>query len=554
MIDTTVIFCRISTRHFLIGVLFLSIIIQTNAQTSVITLTERKEQQQLNMPWRNTIAVGRAYNLLRADALSHLAYAQSIMGYRYCRFHAIFDDDMNVVVRRKDGTIAYQWFQVDRVYDALLKMGIRPFVELNPMPKVLASGDQTMFGYKMNVTPPKSYEEWSALIEAFAHHVIERYGAEEVHQWYFEVWNEPNLKGFWSGTQEDYFKLYAASAFALKKVDNRLRVGGPASATGAWIEDIINYTSKNKVPLDFISTHLYPQDEQVEYPDRKGSPYNIGDYFSHRVKQIASMVKASARPDMEIHLTEWNSLSAKDKKNISWTSNSSVDNLYAASFIVRNCIELDNTVQSMAYWVVSDIFDEVAISQNPFGNIYGLLTIQGIPKASFNAFALLRQTNGYLLNVLPQKKLPSGAGLTAVNENGTLRILLWNQHFLESNEQQEWTGTLSLPLKADSTQYSVIRTKVGVGAGSPWESWQLMGRPQNLTHTQLELLKAHAIPAYILASLKTNGTTKIIDFKLLPGEVQLIEITPLGQTVTQKTTVNSADLERWEKAMNDKTN
>lgn len=148
-------------------------------------------------------------------------------------FHAIFDDDMNVVVRRKDGTLAFQWYQVDQVYDALLKMGIRPFVELNPMPKELASGTQTMFGYKMNVTPPKSYQEWSALIEAFASHLIVHYGAEEVRQWYFEVWNEPNLKGFWSGSKEGYFKLYAASAFALKKVDKQLRIGGPASATGA---------------------------------------------------------------------------------------------------------------------------------------------------------------------------------------------------------------------------------------------------------------------------------------------------------------------------------
>lgn len=167
------------------------------------------------------------------------------------------------------------------------------------------------------------------------------------------------------------------------------------------------------MPLDFVSTHLYPQDEQVLFPDRKGSPYKMGNYFSETVKEVTHKVKNSIRPDLEIHWTEWNSLSAKDGKSVSWTANSSVDDLYAASFIVRNCIELDTVVQSMAYWVVSDIFDEVAISQSPFGNIYGLLTIQGIPKASFNAFMLLRKMKGDLLNIGFDKIPPQRAGLVA---------------------------------------------------------------------------------------------------------------------------------------------
>lgn len=519
------------------------------AQNSIITLSEKKEKTQLNMPWRNAITVGRAHNLLRADALEHLAYAQKAMGYKYCRFHAIFDDDMGVVVRRKDSTLAYRWYQVDRVYDALLKLGIKPFVELNPMPRELASGTQTMFGYKMNVTPPKSYQEWSNLIEAFARHLIERYGAEEVRQWYFEVWNEPNLKGFWSGSQDEYWKLYSASAFALKKVDNQLRVGGPASATAAWVDDMINFATKNKVPLDFVSTHLYPQDEQVLFPDRKGSPYKLGDYFSETVKEVSRKVKNSSRPDLELHWTEWNTLSAKDGKSVSWTANPSVDNLYAASFIVRNAIELDNTVKSLAYWVVSDIFDEVAIPQAPFSNVYGMLTIHGIPKASYNAFRLLRKMTGNVMNVSPSKPLPAGAGMTAVSENGTIRLLLWNQNFVELEQHNNWKGTVNLPINTGSLNYNVIRMKIGIGQGSAWESWQLLGRPQNLSHTQLELLKAHAEPAFSFSNLKD---AKAIDFELKPGEVHYIEISALGQVADQKKMTSPADLEKWEKAMGDK--
>lgn len=255
-------------RFFLHAICLVLVVLYAGAQTTAIQILPAKEKVQLKMPWRNCIAVGRANNLLRADVLEHLAYAQKVMGYRYCRFHAIFDDEMDVVRRDKQtGKLIFQWHQVDKVYDALLKLGIRPFVELNPMPAAMASGTQTMFHYKMNVTPPKSYEEWELLVEAFTRYIMERYGIEEVRHWYFEVWNEPNLSGFWSGTQDEYWKLYTASAKAIKRVDEKLRVGGPASSKGNWVKEIITYTTKNKVPLDFVSTHLYPQDEQVEFPD-----------------------------------------------------------------------------------------------------------------------------------------------------------------------------------------------------------------------------------------------------------------------------------------------
>jgi len=289
-------------KSFIVTCIILVLSINSFSQQSSIQIVAPKENHQLTMPWRNCIAVGRANNLLRADILEHLAYAQKIMGYRYCRFHALFDDEMDVVRRdEKTGKLIFQWHQVDKVYDALLKLGIRPFVELNPMPKVMASGTQLMFHYNMNVTPPKSYDEWELLVSAFTSHMVERYGLDEVRKWYFEVWKEPNLSGFWSGTQDEYWKLYTASAKAVKGVDAQLRIGGPASSKGNWIKEIITYTTKNKVPLDFVSTHLYPQDEQVQYPDRVGSHYKVGDFFSATVNEVKEWVKNSERPDLEIH-------------------------------------------------------------------------------------------------------------------------------------------------------------------------------------------------------------------------------------------------------------
>ena len=275
------------------------------ATAQPFTITPSPAPGQLRMPWRNCVAVGRAYLLLRADLLEQFAAAQKELGYRYCRFHALFDRDMDVVERAKDGSLTFKWHQIDKIYDALLAMGIRPFVELNPMPDALASGTQQLFWYKANVTPPQDYREWELLVHEFAKHLVRRYGLDEVRKWYFEVWNEPNLSGFWSGTKDEYFKLYKASADGLKSVDGGLRIGGPASSKANWIQDMIDYCTDNSVPLDFISTHLYPQDEQVDYPDRKGSPYGVGEYFPAKIKSVKEIVANSKRPDLEIHWTEW---------------------------------------------------------------------------------------------------------------------------------------------------------------------------------------------------------------------------------------------------------
>jgi xylan 1,4-beta-xylosidase len=546
----------------------LSLFAQKNTS---ITLSENNQNETLQMPWRNCIAVGRAQNLLRADCLEHLATAQKVMGYRYCRFHAIFDDDMAVVVRNPDSTLTFQWHQVDKVYDALLKIGIRPFVEINPMPTALASGTQLMFGYQMNVTPPKSYAEWSYFMEEFAKHLIQRYGLAEVRQWYFEVWNEPNLGAFFAGDKAEYFKLYSTTAIALKKVDNQFRVGGPASSNGKWVTDIINYCTTNKVPLDFVSTHLYAQDEQINYPNRKGSPYAIGDYFAAQVKGVQQEVKNSVRPDLELHYTEWNTQSAKDSSSVTWGDNIYVDNLYGASFIVRNCLELDKTVSSLAYWVISDIFDEGAIPHSPFSCTYGLMTIHGIPKATFNAFALLRKMDGNKLDVT-KTEIPAlnsfkktktsvasvvnvGSNRTsayAVNDLGIIKIILWNQNFVEVPNNPTWSGSISIPFLDAKTNYVAISSTISGGSGSPWESWQAMGAPQNPTNLQFDLLRAHSIPAMAIESIKNMDGKICIDFSLLPGEVKYIEISPKGQ-VAVKRGISEADAKILNEQLSQKT-
>jgi xylan 1,4-beta-xylosidase len=91
-------------------------------------------------------------------------------------------------------------------------------------------------------TAPKDYKQWSTLIQKLVAHWVDRYGIRELADWFFEVWNEPNLKAFWTGTQKDYFKLYQVTANAIKMIDPSPKVGGPATARDGWINAVAALT------------------------------------------------------------------------------------------------------------------------------------------------------------------------------------------------------------------------------------------------------------------------------------------------------------------------
>jgi xylan 1,4-beta-xylosidase len=193
--------------------------------------------------WSHTVGSGHATLALRADWQAQLRRCRAELGVRHVRFHGLLSDDVGTLVDHA-GELIYSFFNADQIMDFLVSIGMRPFVELSLMPQALASGSETVFHYRGNVTPPKDPAAWGELIERLARHWVERYGAEEVREWFFEVWNEPNLEEFWTGTQAQYFELYRHTAEALKRVDPQLRVGGPATAKNEWIEALVPFARR----------------------------------------------------------------------------------------------------------------------------------------------------------------------------------------------------------------------------------------------------------------------------------------------------------------------
>ena len=490
--------------------------------------------------------MGRAFELLRADAREHLATVQEEIGFQWCRFHGLFHEDMAVVTQRVDGRLLYQWAQVDKVFDFLLSIGLRPFVELNSMPFALASGPSSMFAWKMNVSQPRSYEEWGIFIEAFARHCIDRYGLDEVRRWHFEVWNEPNLSAFWIGNREDYWKLYTASALAIRRADSQLRVGGPATARGEWVPEIINYCSENGVPLDFISVHAYPQDEFLAYRDASESPFKPGEHFCIQVRRVREEITTSAHPDLPIYWTEWNSLASADSKSVSWIHNRHVDDLSSGAAVARYALELDGDSDGMAWWVASDVFEEAGMPMSPFSETYGLVTIHGIPKPSFHAFRFLTRLRGARAVTEPENPLPNGCGIVATVEGGVIHAVIYNHQPPSVVGTQTWRETLRLPW-TKGIALALCMT-IRKGAGSARETWEALGSPHEISPAEEGLLRFAATPAHTLEKIAAQNGFVEWTFCLEANEVLYVEFRAQGEAYDPKGAAKP-EARKWDEGM-----
>jgi xylan 1,4-beta-xylosidase len=426
--------------------------------------------------WEQMFGSGRANLSLRESYRNDLRQVRKITGFRYVRFHAIFHDENGVYSEDAQGNPVYNWSYVDQIYDGLLGNGVRPFVEISFMPKALAARpDYHAFWYKQIVSPPKDYTKWDALITAFAQHLVDRYGIEEISQWYFEVWNEPNLD-FWTGrpAQQTYFELYDHTARALKAANARIRVGGPATAQAAWVGDMIDHADQNHVPLDFVSTHVYGNDsaKDVFHDDRPIAPHQM---VCLAVKKVHEEIEHSARPELPLIWSEFNA-SYMNEQPIT-------DSIYMGPWMAQTISQCDGMVNMMSYWTLSDVFEEQGVIKTPFYGGYGLMAEDGIPKPAFDVFELL--------HTLGTERLVAAADdvLATRREDGTLVVAAWN---LVEPGASGAEKTIDFELRGVAANARVAIRRVDAAHGDTLAAWKKMGSPKYPTDGQIALLRKAA--------------------------------------------------------------
>lgn len=491
----------------------------------VVAVDLEQEKGPMNTMFKECIGAGRANEGLRADWQEQLLITKQECDFKYIRMHGLLTDDMGVYKEDHEGNPMYNFQYIDVLYDYILEIGMKPFVELSFMPFFLASGEQIIFWWAGNVTPPKDYQKWEDLIRNLLQHWTDRYGEEEVKSWYFEVWNEPNLSpGFWTGTQEEYFKLYKHAAIAVKSVNKDYRVGGPATAGAAWEPEMIEFCQENDVPLDYISTHSYGVDVGFldEFGDR-GTRLSKNDWsVSHDVIQSRKEISESSMPDLELHYTEWSS---------SYTPADPLhDSYHEAAYILNKIKQIGDAATSMSYWVFTDIFEEAGPRFTPFHGGFGLMNTQGIKKPAYHAYSFM--------NKLGETELENTdkASWACKNDKGDFQILLWdythtlpdsinNQDYYIKDLPAKDKGTVSVDLTGiPGGNYQLEVYKIGYMHNDPYSLYYKLEKPAQITKRQVEFLKNNSSGNAEYSELIKIGSTGNFnrEFPLHENDVYLI--------------------------------
>jgi xylan 1,4-beta-xylosidase len=496
-----------------------------------ITVDINAVQGPLDTSFKECVGAGRANEGLRADWQDQLREARRECGFKYIRMHGLLTDDMGVYKEDAHGNPSYNWQYIDQLYDFLLSINIKPFVELSFMPRDLASGSKTIFWWKGNVTPPKSYDKWAELIRHLVTHFQDRYGHDEVKTWYFEVWNEPDLhNGFWTGSKADYFKLYQVTAKAVKSVSPDYRVGGPATAMGQWDESFLGFCASNNVPIDFVSSHNYGV--KSGYLDETGQRGTVidpsPDSVVGRMINERKMIDHSPLPNLPLHFTEWSS---------AYTPTDFMHDTYQQSaFILCKVKAAYRSLDSMSYWVFTDIFEENGPRTTPFHGGFGLINYQDLKKPAFYAYKFLNELG-------PSELVNSdSASWVCKNPDNSVQALFWDytpivppsglndQQFYKKEIPTKPIGRAVLSLtNLPAGSYTLEIYQTGYQVNDVYTRYLDMGAPSQLTPTQVGILReqSNGDPNSVETIQIETGKPFVRTFAMRQNDVYFVKLQPL---------------------------
>lgn len=477
------------------------------------------------------LSVGSDYpgTLIRPDSQAQLKLTVDELGFRYIRFHAIFHDVLGTV-RVENGNTVYDWTGIDKLYDDLLARHIKPFVELGFTPKALATSTNSIFYWHGNTSHPNP-QGWHDLVAALIRHIEQRYGPDEVRSWYFEVWNEPNLSGFWEGgDQKAYFALYDLTSRTIKSIDPALRVGGPATAGAAWVPEFLAHVKASGAAVDFVSTHTYGV--QGGFLDENGKSDTrldpSPDAIVGDVRRVREQIAHSPFPNLPLYFTEWST---------SYTPRDPVHDSYiSAPYILSKLKACQGLVQGMSYWTYTDLFEEPGPPTAPFQGGFGLLNPQGIRKPAFFAYKYLHALQGNTI-------ASADAQSMLASDGKSLEALVWdfeqpvqnvsNHPFYTKVQPAHPAAPVVLHVQhlVPRAAYRLDLHRTGFHANDAYTAYLEIGAPKQLTPTQVAHLNdlTRDQPEQSATVRAAKDGTLLVPISMNSNDIVLLTLHPVAR-------------------------
>ena len=492
----------------------------TSARPVSVTVDASSVVEELPRPWRPMIGSEHLSHAISTDTTggrvigeelsSALRAAHEELGVTHVRAHAILCDDLGVY-REVHGEPVHDFSGVDRVYDHIRSLGLYPVVEVSYMPQDLASDpSKTVFDYRAIVSPPKDWQRWYDLVRDLTAHLVQRYGDEVVEQWSFEVWNEANLDVFWSGSPEEYLKLYDVTAAAVREVDDRLVVGGPSSAAAGWVEELLAHAERSGAPVDFVSTHTY------------GAP----------PLDFRPMLARHGRAGTPIWWTEWG-VTPTHFNEVS-------DAVFSGTFLLRGMLSAMGRIESLSYWVVSDHFEELGRPPSLLHGGFGLRTVGELRKPRWWALAMLERLGSQRLAVAYGG---DGGGslveaVATTDGSGGASVLLWNLTLDQTKAAGSRAHARDVAVEvcglAPGTAYTLRHERVDEDHSNVASTWGRLREPDQdwPTEEQWDVLRAadrlEQLEPDCTVTADASGVVRIETALPMPSMSQLT-LTPGGE-------------------------
>ena len=460
------------------------------AMAATITVDASKQTGGNPHFWSSTVGTGTAKLTLRGDLQTHYKIGNREAGFQRVRGHGLMD---NTGMYKSAGS--YDFAPLDTYLTAISTAGMRPIMELDFFPSAMGTSR----------APLSDYTNWKAYVTAVAQHCVTKFGADDVGKWYWEVWNEPDYDGFWSGTDmSKYYTLYDNTVDALTSVLPNVLVGGPATTGPDKIKGFLQHCKSAGKRVTFASSHCYPGGSAT------GTSADAAGLTNDNNTRVSGITGAGyTTADVKSFNTEWNSSYSGQGNNVG-DATASMDNHWNVGFILKAAKLLSDknsgdtpALDVFSYWALTDVFDESSGTDGsymigkayPFGYVFGLITVQGMRKAAFNAFKLLNYTG--------PKRLQSSGGTgndgidamaTTSDAGDSLQILVYNYYAklnTASGSGDSVTINVSnLPSALANQKVYVTQFLVDETHSNPYNVWSTQGKPGSPSETQWEAMHA----------------------------------------------------------------
>jgi xylan 1,4-beta-xylosidase len=472
--------------------------------------------------WEGIINVDQFRWMVRRDMQEQLEMAQRELRATHVRAVGMFDDEMRVFRESPAAFMGYEpkqprtnWQTVNYVIDSMIDRGLQPVFTTSFIPSAMASGPVTVFSTNAHTSPPKDWAQWESFVRDAVQQAVDRYSLDVVRKWPFEVWNEPNLRGwFWGGDLADFNRLWETTYRAIKSVDSSLRVGGPSTGRAEWLEELIDFGQQHDCPPDYLITHIYNNDSAVDHPLAPFDPSAITR--GSKSPTFATDIMRSVRALLdrrgfkgELHWNEWGrSFHAVDHHR---------EHPSEAAFIARLLGEVSQEADVFSYWCLSDIYDQVGYGREAFFGGYGLLNLQGLRKPAYHAFELLAKL-GTERVAISGDRLDSTCNAIVTSSGNRAHILVYASEHDDEPARQSVAITVNVPAGSRAVQLHRIDSI----ENNVITRWRELGAPVYLSrqHTK-ELADDNALKPSSSSVVVENGEAH---FTMESPGIALLEI------------------------------